>query len=289
MGVSESSNNNKYGFRVYQFYPDSPLIESGIKELEDFILPPKGIDNLNFKDYLVTYSGKVIELIIYNIPSRLFSSITVTIGKNGTLGSLVCYEDYTTAHLNSLKILKVNENSLSSKIGLKKDDFIIAIQPLGEDLISLNSPNCDPLTLFSNIIKTYSNKKIYLFIYNPFQIARKILTNCNSIYNYSLGCEVGYSKGKEIPIKIDNNLNNKFLDNVNFQMKEKNFNLNEEISNNLHSFTFSKSMAESVSLSRKNLENVSSMEEDISPIKSLDNSNNLNIKSISSVSPNSLD
>jgi hypothetical protein len=303
MGAIESNNSNNFGFRIYHIYPESPLINKGIKELEDFILPPKGVDNLNFRDYLVKYQGKAIQLIIYNIPTRRFFPITVTLGKSGTLGSLVSYENYAYAHLNALKILKVNENSLSSKIGLKKDDYIIAIQPETEELISLNSQNCDPLTLFYNIIKTYSTKKIVLFVYNQSQQARKILTKCNSIYNYSLGCEVGYSKGNEIQlIDLGENLNfsnQEYIEKKKIEIEisklEKDVDLkicqdeSAENINNINSFTFSKSLAESLSINRKYLDNISYVEGDISPIKSLDNSNNLNIKSVSSMSSNSVD
>ena len=153
MGVSESTNN--FGFRIYKLYKDSPLEKAGLRELEDFIIPPEGVNDINFREFLNKYLNKAIELAIYNFTTRSFYKLSVTPNLNwghggkGSLGGLISYEKFTTAHLNLLRILKVNENSLAYKIGLvPSTDYIIAVKPEKENYISLNSKNNDPFSLF---------------------------------------------------------------------------------------------------------------------------------------------
>jgi len=196
MGASESLNT--YGFRVYKLYEESPLIKAGLKELEDFIVPPEGINDTNFKEFLNKFLNKNIELTIYNMPSRSFYKISVIpnlswgSGSKGSLGGLISYENYSTAHLNLLKILKVNEGSIAQKVGiLAEDDYIIAIKPESENFISLNTKTNDPLSLFSNIVKSYSNKFISLYIYNT-TLGAKVL-HLNLTGKETLGCDVGFS------------------------------------------------------------------------------------------------
>ena len=76
------------------------------------------------------------------------------------------YENYVSAHKNILRVLKVNENSSAQMIELiPGEDFIIAIRPENEDIISLNSNlNKDPLTIFKTIIKDYLGKNIDIYL-----------------------------------------------------------------------------------------------------------------------------
>lgn len=313
MGVTESTNN--FGFRVYKLYKESPLEKAGIKELEDFIIPPEGVNDLNFKEYLNKYINKKIELVIYNFTSRNFYKISVTPNLNwgtgpcstkGCLGGLVSYEKFSSAHLNLLRILKVNENSLAFKIGLIPfNDYIIAVKPQNDNFISLNSntKNNDPLSFFSILLKSNINKNVTLYIFNSQTGGRAIDLFVDP--KEKLGCDVGYSNCNEFPQKeilnffpildCENSiLRSETVFNFSHSLAESINILSDKESNN--SYEPDENIKNS-KLKFKSKENTGklisdgdskSKISDISPItKSLNTSNNLHTKTISSLSSNS--
>jgi len=122
-------------------------------------------------------------------------------GKHGALGASVRYENYMNAHKNLLRVLTVNEGSLAQKIGLKPiEDFIIALRPENEDIVSLNAPNKDPLTYFKAILKENVGKNIEFFIYSEKHGPRseKIMLEVRD-NGEIMGCDIGYGKIHEFP------------------------------------------------------------------------------------------
>jgi hypothetical protein len=313
MGVTESSNN--FGFRVYKLYKESPLEKAGIKELEDFIIPPEGVNDLNFREYLSKFINKKIDLVIYNFTSRSFHKVSVIPNLNwgngpcstkGCLGGLVSYEKFSTAHLNLLRILKVNENSLAHKIGLTPlNDYILAVKPQNDNFISLNSnsKNNDPLSLFSILLKANLNKHVILYIFNSETGGRTIELYVDP--KEKLGCDVGFSKGNEFPQK-QNLIFMPFLDNQSINSLQKNetvFNFSQSLAESLNILSDKESDNPHESYDPVNKRKIKSSENtgklildadskskisDISPIfKSLNTSHNLHTKTISSLSSNS--
>jgi len=212
MGIVESSSLDQqyFGFRIYRLFDEGPLKKTGVCELEDLIIPPEDIvlNSVPFSDFIKQSIDKEITLRVFNLRRRNFKEITVTPttnwgdGKHGALGASVRYENYVSAHKNILRILKVNENSLAQKIELiPQEDFIIAIRPENEDIISLNSNlNKDPLTIFKAIIKDYLGKNIEIFIYNEKLGARVKKVLLESKENGEImGCDVAYGKIHEFP------------------------------------------------------------------------------------------
>ena len=216
MGIVESSSLDQqyFGFRIYRLFDEGPLKKTGVRELEDFIIPPEDIvlNSVPFTDFIKQSIDKEITLRVFNLKRRNFKEITVTPttnwgdGKHGALGASVRYENYVSAHKNILRVLKVNENSLAKKIELiTEEDFIIAIRPENEDIISLNSNlNKDPLTIFKAIIKDYLGKNIEIFIYNEKSGAKikKVLLESKE-NGEIMGCDVAYGKIHEFPKSVE--------------------------------------------------------------------------------------
>jgi len=209
MGVSESIHiDEKFcGFRVYKIIPGGPLENAGIKELEDFIIPPADL-NLNkqpFYEYIRINAGKKIPLSIYSLATRTFSDFEISPGLNekgqGFLGATVRYENWSTADKNLLRVLRVRENSLANKkLGLiPGDDFIIAIRPDDEDIITLNKADIEPLDYFSEILSDNKYKPIEFFIYNSKTGARFVKAILSEQIDEVLGCDVAYGKLHEFP------------------------------------------------------------------------------------------
>ena len=216
MGIVESSSLDQqfFGFRIYKLFDDGPLKKTGVQELEDFIIPPEEIINnsLPFTDFIKENLNNSITLRVFNLRKRNFSEITVVPnnnwgdGKHGALGASVRYENYASAHKNILRVLKTNENSLASKMQLiPGEDFIIALRPQDEDILTLNSNlQKDPLTIFKTILRENMNKNVEFHIYNEKKRARveKVLLQVNDT-NEILGCDVGYGKIHEFPKTVD--------------------------------------------------------------------------------------
>jgi len=216
MGAAESHSSldeKYYGFRVYKVADNGPLAKAGVKELEDFIIPPSEVfsNKIPFYEYVRQNSNKLITLNIYSLSKRYFYNLEITPTDDwipskdqGYLGASVRYENWSTADRLLLRVLRVNQDSIAhKKLNLMpQEDFIIALRPEGEDIITLNKDSQDPLTMFTNILTLYKNKEIEFFIYNCKQGGRNIKI---SIDEDSLGCDVAYGKLHEFPklVEID--------------------------------------------------------------------------------------
>jgi len=73
-------------------------------------------------------------------------------------------------------VLKIKENSLAKQINLiSNEDFIIALRPTKDEIISLNGNfQKDPLTLFKEILKDNVGEEIEMFIYNDKKRTKKL-------------------------------------------------------------------------------------------------------------------
>jgi hypothetical protein len=214
MGAVEthsSLDEKYYGFRVYKVADNGPLAKAGVRELEDFIIPPSEVfsNKIPFYEYVRQYANKPITLNIYSLSKRYFSTLEIiptddwTPKKDqGYLGASVRYENWSTADRLLLRVLRVNQNSIAHKILnlTPQEDFIIALRPDGEDIITLNKDSLDPLTMFTNVLTLYKNKTIEFFIYNCKQGARNIKI---SMDEDCLGCDVAYGKLHEFPKLVE--------------------------------------------------------------------------------------
>lgn len=209
MGVQSSlpKDRTKYGFRIYNLIKDSPLDKHGVHLVSDFILPPKELENSSkpFCDWVTENAGKVISLTIYSLTDRKFNTVKLKANdlhsKEGVLGASVKYECWYTAHKNVLRVLKVVEKSFADSIlGLKEhEDFIVAVEPEGSKIISLNEEDKDPLTILSETIHSYGEKECTFYIFNEKTKARKVKAKISK--NFVLGCDVGYGKLHEFPVE----------------------------------------------------------------------------------------
>jgi hypothetical protein len=220
MGATESHSSldeKYYGFRVYKVAENGPLAKAGVRELEYFIIPPSEVfsNRVPFYEYVRQNANKQITLNIYSLARRYFYNLDIiptddwTPSKDqGYLGASVRYENWSTADRLLLRVLRVNENSIAhKKLNLTpQEDFIIALRPDGEDIITLNKDSLDPLTMFTNILNLYKNKPIEFFIYNCKRGGRNVKI---TIDEESLGCDVAYGKLHEFPklVEISNESN----------------------------------------------------------------------------------
>lgn len=215
MGVTDSSlNDEKFcGFRIYKIIPEGPLHKAGLKELEDFIIPPEDVKShkISFSDYILQNYGKLINLTVYSLLKGYFYSVNITPYLNwsenkdqGYLGASVRYENWLTANKYLLRVISVNKNSPAEKLLnlTPMEDYIIAIRPENEDFLTLNVDVTDPLSLFANYLFINKNKVIEFYIYNSKNGAR--ITKAK-IETEILGCDVAYGKLHEFP-KLVNNL-----------------------------------------------------------------------------------
>jgi hypothetical protein len=207
MGVSESTPDPKLmGFRIYKVSPHGPLWKKDVKPIEDFLIPPDEIQTkkIPFYEWVKKNANQSISLNFYSLRKRHFYTLDVTPcddwcpDKNGGfLGACVRYENWSTADSALVRVLKVSKGSLAEKIGLiSQEDFIVAIRPEGEDIISLNKSDVDALTIFTNLLGIYRGKNIELFVYNTKTGAKYVNLNFDS---ETLGCEVAYGKLHEFP------------------------------------------------------------------------------------------
>lgn len=232
MGVTESTPDHKlFGFRVYKVTSQGPLAKKGVKAIEDFLIPPEEVYSrkMPFYEWVRKNANKAVTMNIYSLTKRHFYSLDVTPSDDwcedrngGFLGACVRYENWATADTALIRVLKVNENSLAMKCGLiAQEDFIVALRPEGEDIITLNKGEVDSLTLFTNILGIYKGKNLELFVFNTKTGAKYVKVP----YEENLGCEVAFGKLHEFPrfnntdsstsediksygIEIDKNFNN---------------------------------------------------------------------------------
>ena len=174
MGVEQSnfssSKLKNFGYRIYKLKKDGILFNLGLKELEDFIIPPENLinKNLSFIDWLKLNKENKIILKIFSILKRNFRTIEINNNNNDKiLGATIRFENYINAIKKVLHVIKIKENSFSQLI-LKleeNNDFLIAIQPKGKEIQSLNVSNKNPLNYFSQLIKENKGNECDFFIY----------------------------------------------------------------------------------------------------------------------------
>jgi len=222
MGITGSTlNDNKFfGFRLYKIFEGGPLGESGLTELDNFIIPPEDVlyNKISFYEYIKNNLNKNVTLQIYSVIKRIFYTIDVTPRndwgdqKNGFLGACVRYENWSTAHTNILRVIKVKENSISEKVLKLKplDDYIISIRPENKDFITLNKDTSDPMTIFQEVLQDNIANFIEVFIYNINNGPRSVKLFLERKNGEILGCDVAYGKLHELPKiyneEIDKNL-----------------------------------------------------------------------------------
>jgi hypothetical protein len=220
MGITESTvlDEKYFGFRVYKLVQGGPLQSAGLKELEDFIIPPKEVfeSKMPFYEFIKLNQNMPLNLQIYSLTRHIFYDITITPnlewnaeGKaEGYLGAGVRYENWKTASTNVLRVVKVKSNQPAHLILnlIPNEDFIIALRPTGKDIFSLNKDHSDPLTLFTECIKEWVGSEVEFYIYNIKNGARHVKINLESNNGEILGCDVAYGKLHEFPRIIPNNL-----------------------------------------------------------------------------------
>ena len=174
MGVEQqkfsSSKLKNFGYRIYKLKKDGILFNLGLKELEDFIIPPENLidKNISFIDWLKLNKENKIILKIFSILKRNFRTIEINNNNNNDkiLGATIRFENYINAIKKVLHVIKIKENSFSQlKLKLEEnDDFLIAIQPKGKEIQSLNVSNKNPLNYFSQLIKKIKEMNV-IFLY----------------------------------------------------------------------------------------------------------------------------
>lgn len=220
MGVTDSSllDEKYFGFRIYKLLEGGPLSKAGLKEIEDFIIPPLEVfqQKIPFYEYVKLNENKKINLNVYSLSKRIFYDLDIVPQKGtteGYLGASVRYENWSNAHKNLLRVVKVKENSLAQTlIGLiPNEDFIIALRPQGKDIISLNTDHIDPLSSFSSLIGDNAGKEVEFYIFNEHRGARNVKVFLEKKDNNEiLGCDIAYGKLHEFPIikQLGNSKNN---------------------------------------------------------------------------------
>ncbi len=222
MGITGSTLHDSkfFGLRIYKIFKGGPLAESGLTELDNFIIPPDDVlfQKISFHEYIKSNINKIISLQIYSVIKRFFYTIEVIprndLGdpKNGFLGACVRYENWSTAHTNLLRVIKVKENSISESI-LKLnplDDYIISIRPEDKDFITLNKDKSDPMTVFQEVLQDNIANFIEVFIYNVKTGPRSIRLFLEQKNGEILGCDVAYGRLHELP-RIYNEVTDKNL------------------------------------------------------------------------------
>lgn len=228
MGITGSTEleHKFHGFRLYKIFENGPLAESGLTILDNFIIPPEDViyNRISFSEYIKNNLNKKINLQIYSVIKRFFYTVEVTPRndwgdqKSGFLGACVRYENWSTAHTNILRVIKVKENSVSEKI-LKlvpNEDYIISIRPEDKDFITLNKDSSDPMTIFQEVLQDNIANFIEVFIYNVKTGPRSVRFFLEQKNGEILGCDVAYGKLHELPIihneETDKNLVFKNID-----------------------------------------------------------------------------
>ena len=213
MGITESHflEEKYYGFRIYKLNPLGPLAKAGLKELEDFIIPPAEVleNKMPFYEYVKVNANKCIKFSIYSTAKRCFNIIDVTPNNtwgsatDGYLGASVRYENWSTSHSNLLRVLSVKPGSNAEKMKLvPMEDYIVALRPENKDIITLNNDNIDPLTLFMKIINDNIGNNVEFFIYNcktGCKFEKIKLIGEQEI----MGCDVAYGKLHNFPKLVE--------------------------------------------------------------------------------------
>ena len=230
--MGNSIDTKYYGFRVYEIIPGGPIDESkSVIELEDFIIPPERIDKkIEFSKYLHKNKNFPISINVYNIKTRSIRQINVTPKhgwtndeKAGLLGVYVRYENWALAHKNVLRIIKVKHNSIFEKAKvIPKDDYIVGIKRIDTDIISLNQEEKDPISYFSEILESFLNYEVIIYMYNRNTGYKKVNTVLiKSLNGELLGCDLAYGQLHEFPKESSETYNNlEYNSNINLHNKE---------------------------------------------------------------------
>ena len=219
MGIQQSTISSyikNFGFRIYRLKKDGILFNSGLKELEDFIIPPPEIisKNISFIEWLKLNKENKITLKIFSLTKRNFRTIEINNNNNNNsnekiLGATIRLENYIKAIKKVLHVIKIKENSFS-QLTLKleeNNDFLIGIQPKGKEIFSLNVSNKNPLNYFSQLIKENKGNECDFFIYNINKGAKIVNATIENNKNFSLGCDVAFGALHYFPNKSEVNLN----------------------------------------------------------------------------------
>lgn len=217
MGLFEDtnvSNPKNYGYRVYHLVKDGPLDKSNIKEISDFIIPPEDVitHKIPFNDWIKSFANQKSKLKVYSLLDNKFKEIEIFANqegsKDGILGASVKLENFITAERNLLHIIAVTKESFAEKkLGLVPDeDFIIAVKPKDNPIITLNKEQFNPLEILSAIIEQKKGIPLEFFIYNNKNEGRnvEVVIDAND-KGFSLGCECAYGPIHEFPKKVNNN------------------------------------------------------------------------------------
>ena len=209
MGVfeEETTNITQFGFRIYKLIKNGPLDKAGIKEITDFIIPPREVlfQKNTFKDWIVSIADQTIKIKIYSLLTRNFKIIEVKTNKSdskeGILGASVKFENYENADKKLLHITSVLENSFAkNKLGLNEnEDYIIAVKGKNTNVISLNNEEYNPLEILNNIISNNKGNDLIFYIYNIKNGARTVEVNIENNSDFILGCDVAYGALHEFP------------------------------------------------------------------------------------------
>jgi hypothetical protein len=213
MGITESHilEEKYYGFRVYKLNLNGPLAKSGIKELEDFIIPPPEVleNKMPFYEYVKVNANKVVNFSVYSTAKRCFYNVEVTPNNtwgdsnDGYLGASVRYENWSNSHSNLLRVLSVKPGSNAEKLNLiPNEDYIIALRPDNKDIITLNNDATDPLTLFMKIINDNIGNNVEFFIYNCKTGGKNAKIKLD---DGIMGCDVAYGKLHNFPKLVEIN------------------------------------------------------------------------------------
>ena len=234
MGINESItiDEKNFEFRLYKVFPNGPLDKVGLKEIENFLIPPEEIykRQIRFSDYIQENADKKLKLNIYSILKRNFFQVEIQLNKygdkNGILGGTIRYENFYNAHKKILHVIKVKENSFAKNyLNLEElNDYIITLKPEDSDFQPLNGSYENPIDAFSNIIKNNIGKKCDFYIYNKNMGARVINVNIPNDEMFEIGCDVAFGKLHEFP--LDNSVISK--DNYN-----DNYNDNKDLNSEL--------------------------------------------------------
>ena len=203
-GVLDPLNN---GYRIYHLIKNGPLDVNGINELSDFIIPSKDVleNKFSFVDWVTSNAGKELKIKIYSLKTRTLKELTIKANeknsKDGILGGSVRYENWSIAHKKVLHIISVEPKSFAEeKLHLiSNEDYIIAVQPIDQQIISLNLEESDPLSILGMIIQNSKGKECKFYIYNKKLGARIENAIIGVDDDFKLGIEGAYGALHEFP------------------------------------------------------------------------------------------
>ncbi len=215
MGIDDSpekkiKNQKEYAFRIYKIYNYSPLKKFDLKELSDFIIPPKDLQEkkISFKEYLRQNINKKIKLKIFSLLYQKIKEFEIELNENydnkeGVLGCEMNYENFIEAQKKLLHVIKVKDNSFAKDTLylVENFDYIIGIKTLNDGkYYPINDNKLTELIVgFINILNNNKGKECEFYIYNKKRGIKIIITKIPEDNNFSLGCDVAYGKAHEFP------------------------------------------------------------------------------------------